>query len=387
MMCCDVRDGTVFEGCVEGISFSGGVVRFEKNVFFVPWVCPGDVVRVRVVNKKKHVADFVELVKASPNRVEPRCALFGICGGCTLQHVSYATQIEEKKRITADAFKRIGGLPALPAIGWVSSPQYGYRNRIELHTDGISSGFKQAKTSKIIPAHTCPAAVPVIRDFMQNGAERRRGKAAGAEAERYALYGFDNRIAVEGGDVDKLFIPELGITMDVRLFFQSNLELQKKLIADVAAIAGAGGAAADLYCGVGAFARALAPRFEKLCLVEENPAAIALARENLRPTTTKAEYYALPLEKYGAILEKKPESAAWDVAVVDPPRDGLCASLIDLFIKLKTPRLIYVSCNPVTLARDAKRLCAGGYRIDSVTCYDFYPQTPHIECAALFQLG
>jgi 23S rRNA (uracil1939-C5)-methyltransferase len=375
------RGGTVCEGRVESISFSGGIVRFEKNVLFVPFVCPGDVVRARVVNEKKHTAEYIELVEASPNRVEPPCPLFGICGGCTLQHVSYMTQLEEKKKIVADSFRRIGGFRALPAIGLVPSPQYGYRNRVELHTDGMLSGFKQAKTAKIIPVQTCPAAVPVIREFMRTSARRARKRVP----ERYALYGFDNRIAVEGGDIERLFIPDLGITMDVRFFFQSNLEMQKKLIADVAAAAGEGEAAADLYCGVGAFARSLAARFQKLYLVEENPAAIALARENLRNTAAQTEYYALSLGKYCAMLEAEPVS--WDVAVVDPPRNGLCTSLIDLFIRRKTPRLIYVSCNPVTLARDAKRLCEGGYHIDAVTCYDFYPQTLHIECTALFHFG
>jgi 23S rRNA (uracil1939-C5)-methyltransferase len=379
-----VHDGTVFEGRVESIGLPGGVVRFEGSAFFVPFVCPGDVIRARTVSEKKHIAELVEIVEASPNRVEPLCPLFGICGGCTLQHISYTVQIEEKKKITADAFERIGGLEILPDIGLVASPQYGYRNRIELHTDGKITGFKQAKSSQIIPVSTCPAAVPVIREFMQNVLKQSRTRKE--PQKRYTVYGFDSRIAVEGSDTERLFIPDLGITMDTRIFFQSNLELQKKLIADVGAAAGEGEAAADLYCGVGAFAYSLAARFQKLCLVEENPAAIALARENLRNTSLEAEYYALSLEKYCAMLEKKVDRAPhWDAAVVDPPRDGLCASLINLFIKLKTPRLVYVSCNPATLARDAKRLCEGGYGLDSVTSYDFYPQTLHIECAALFR--
>jgi 23S rRNA (uracil1939-C5)-methyltransferase len=381
-------DRTVFEGRVESISFSGGVVRFGGNVFFVPFTCPGEVVRARAVNGKKHTAELVKIIEASRDRAEPPCALFGICGGCTLQHIGYAAQIEQKKKIVADSLRRIGGLDTPPAIRMVTSPQYGYRNRAELHTDGRITGFKQAKSAKIIPAHTCPAAVPVIRDHLQNAAEPSRARKGppSQPPKRYAVYGFDDRIAVEGSGAEKLFVPGLDITMDARIFFQSNLTLQTKLVADVAAAAGTGGTAADLYCGVGAFARSLSARFQKLCLVEENPAAIALARENLRGTPAKAEYYALSLEKYCAALEKNADPAAprWDTAVADPPREGLCPPLVRLFARLKTPRVVYVSCNPATLARDAKHLREGGYTLDSITCYDFYPQTLHIECAAVF---
>jgi 23S rRNA (uracil1939-C5)-methyltransferase len=189
--------------------------------------------------------------------------------------------------------------------------------------------------------------------------------------------------------------------MDTRLFFQSNLEAQKKLVADVAAMvtacAGDGGTLADIYCGVGAFARSLAATFGAFVLIEENPHAIALARENLRGLPARpehrTEYYALSAERYCAAFQQTGKNAQnakrtlpqWDVAIVDPPREGLCVSLIDLFIRMKTPALVYVSCNPATLARDTKRLLAGGYRLETVTCYDFYPQTTHIECAALFR--
>jgi 23S rRNA (uracil1939-C5)-methyltransferase len=377
------RPRLVFEGRVESLSFSGGVTRFENNAFFVPYACPGDVIRARIAGEKNHTAELVEIIEASPHRVEPPCPLFGICGGCTLQHISYAAQIEEKKKSAADSLRRIGKLETLPDIRMVPSPQYGYRNRIELHTDGQITGFKQAKSATVIPATTCLAAVPVVREFMQNAARYQRSQKR--LQKRYAVYGFDNQIAAEGGVPEKLFIPGLDITMDVRLFFQSNLELQKKLIADVAAIAGEGETAADLYCGVGAFARSLAAHFQKLYLVEENPMAIALARENLRHTAAETDYYALSLEKYCAMFEKKAALPRWDAAVADPPRDGLCVPLIDLFVKLKTPRLVYVSCNPATLARDARLLREGGYSLDSITCYDFYPQTPHLECAALFR--
>jgi 23S rRNA (uracil1939-C5)-methyltransferase len=383
-----VCDRTVFEGRVESISFSGGVVRLGESVFFVPFTCQGDVIRARAVNGKKHTAELVGIIEASRDRAEPPCALFGICGGCTLQHIAYAAQIEQKKKIVADSLRRIGGLDMLPTIGMVTSPQYGYRNRVELHTDGRITGFKQAKSANIIPAHTCPAAVPVIREYLKNAAEPSRVRKGSPiqPPKRYAVYGFDDRLAVEGGGAEKLFVPGLDVTMDARIFFQSNLELQKKLVADVAVAAGEGESAADLYCGVGAFARSLSARFQKLCLVEENPAAIALARENLRDTPAEAEYYALSLEKYCATLEKNtgPAAPRWDVAVADPPREGLCPPLARLFARLKIPRLVYVSCNPVTLARDAKRLRESGYSLDSITCYDFYPQTLHIECAAVF---
>jgi 23S rRNA (uracil1939-C5)-methyltransferase len=378
----------VFEGRVESISFAGGVVRFGRKVFFVPFTCPGDVVRAKVTDEKKAMARLVEIIEASGDRVEPECPLFGKCGGCTLQHIRYERQTAEKKRMVSDALARIGGaagILSVPEIGFVPSPPYGYRNRVELHTDGEVTGFKEAKSAKVVRARDCPVAVPVVRNFLRNA------DAAGPRRRRFAVYGFDDRIAVEGGDTERLFVPGLEVTMDARLFFQSNLEAQKKLVADVAALAaapaGKDGALADIYCGVGAFARSLASAFADLVLVEENPGAIALARENLRGIPTRAEYYALSVERYCAAIEKNAGRILphWDTVVVDPPREGLRVPLINLFIRMKTAALIYVSCNPAALARDTKRLCAGGYRLESVTCYDFYPQTTHIECAALFR--
>jgi 23S rRNA (uracil1939-C5)-methyltransferase len=294
--------------------------------------------------------------------------------------MSYESQAAEKKNMVADALRRIGGVEAAPEIGFVPSPPYGWRNRVELHTDGGIVGFKESKSAKIVRARDCPAAVPVVRDFIKYAAPP-------CGRRRFTVYGFDDRIAVEGGDTERLFVPGLDVTMDARLFFQSNLEAQKTLVADVAAIAGKGGMLADIYCGVGAFARSLAAGFAELVLVEENPQAIALARENLRGS--RAEYYALSAERYCAAVGSNAQNTGrtphGETAVVDPPREGLCVPLINLFIRLKTAALIYVSCNPATLARDTKRLLEGGYRLVSVTCYDFYPQTTHIECAVLFR--
>jgi 23S rRNA (uracil1939-C5)-methyltransferase len=395
-----MRDRVVFEGRVESISFSGGIVRLDRKPFFVPFACPGDVVRVEIADEKKYAARLVEIIEVSPDRIEPRCPLFGICGGCTLQHISYGRQAAEKKKMVRDSFRRIGGFEALPEIGWVPSPEYGCRNRVELHSDGRNTGFKEAKSAGVVPAGPCPMAVPVVRDFIQNAAAMSRmpQQPQGPQTplkprvsqpgsiKRFTVYGFDNRLAVEGGDTEKLFIPDLGITMDVRIFFQSNLHMQKKLIADVVLAAGEGGTLADIYCGVGAFAHSLAARYENICLIEENPGAIALARENLRDAPSKTDYYALSAEEYCAMLarNRKGRLPRWDTVIVDPPRGGLCAPLVDLLLTLKTVALVYVSCNPATLARDAKRLCDGGFSLDLLTCYDFYPQTPHIECVALF---
>jgi 23S rRNA (uracil1939-C5)-methyltransferase len=374
-----MSEKNIFTGRVESLSFSGGVLRFEGRPFFVPFTCPGDVVRVEVGEEKAHTARLSALVEASPCRVEPLCPLFGVCGGCAWQHISYERQLEEKKRIVSDSFERIGGFAPPPGMTIAPSAPYGYRNRVSLHTDGGVIGFKPVKSAGVVPVADCPAAVPAVREFIKT-ATAGKGRFSG----RFTVYGFDDRIAVEGGDTEKLFVPGLGITMDVRLFFQSNLEMQRKLIGDVCALAGEGETLADIYCGVGAFAYPLAAYFQNMLLVEENPQAIALARENLRGTPAKKEYCALRVEQYCAAYAKQTKVPHWDAVIVDPPRGGLCAPLIDLFCRARPSKIIYVSCNPVTLARDAKRLLADGFRLASAACYDFYPQTTHVECAALF---
>jgi 23S rRNA (uracil1939-C5)-methyltransferase len=206
---------------------------------------------------------------------------------------------------------------------------------------------------------------------------------------RFSIYGYDDKLVVEGKGEQKLFVESLGLTMDAGVFFQSNLELQKKMLRDIKEIAGSGKTALDIYSGAGVFAFSLSDSFEKITLVEENTKALSLSRENLRNTLCEKDFIAFSAEVYSkALLDKGGDLPSFDLVIADPPREGLSPSFVRLLLKLKTKSFIYVSCNPATLARDAKLLCTqteNSFNLEAITFYDFYPQTPHIESVTLFK--
>jgi 23S rRNA (uracil1939-C5)-methyltransferase len=163
--------------------------------------------------------------------------------------------------------------------------------------------------------------------------------------------------------------------------------MQVQLVDAVRAAMGRGCNAADLYAGAGVFASVLAHSFEQVTVVEENPLAVALARENLKNAGAKIDYYAFSAQQFSTYLLNGRSDAIpyYGTIIADPPRPGLCNACISLLTRIKPETFIYVSCNPPTLARDAKLLCENGFRLESVRVFDFYPQTAHIECMAVFK--
>jgi 23S rRNA (uracil1939-C5)-methyltransferase len=194
--------------------------------------------------------------------------------------------------------------------------------------------------------------------------------------------------------------------MDAELFFQGNLAMQERLVEDLLFFADKGERAADIYCGVGVFALFLARRYKTLDLVDGEPRALALARENMlrlagfETCPPACNYAALSAEKWAAGILARAESAAdgtgrhrlggsesiprWDFFVADPPRAGLAPSLVRLLGAARPKTFAYISCDPATLARDSRKLRELGFKLAALRLYDFYPQTMHIECMAVF---
>jgi 23S rRNA (uracil1939-C5)-methyltransferase len=173
------------------------------------------------------------------------------------------------------------------------------------------------------------------------------------------------------------------IRFDLRCFFQSNLEMLERLVPW--SLDGlAGGTAMDLYCGAGLFGAFLADRFRRVVAVEENPAALAWARRNI-PGEGHL-FLEGRLEDLAAAGRLGGAGSPPEAVVVDPPRPGLDPAVRAWLAAARPPRLVYVSCNPVTLARDLKDLLAAGYRLDALRLFDFYPQTAHVEAAARLSL-
>jgi 23S rRNA (uracil1939-C5)-methyltransferase len=220
----------------------------------------------------------------------------------------------------------------------------------------------------------CPVADPRIRELLRSGA-----LIPPPGRDRFTLYARGGLLLQEGTR-GRVKIRGRELTMDAALFFQSNGTMQEALIGDiikVAAEADTPRAMADIYCGVGVFAFFLKDFFPRIDLVEENKAAMALARENVRGDANG--YFALTGDAWIKGL-----SHDYGFIVIDPPRQGLSPAMRRWISQSNTPLVAYVSCDPATLARDSRELRAGGYELSELRFYDFYPQTAHIESLALF---
>jgi tRNA/tmRNA/rRNA uracil-C5-methylase (TrmA/RlmC/RlmD family) len=386
-----MASGGALELKIEKLVAGGdGLAFHDGRAVFVPFALPGERVRVQLREDRKDYAraSLIEVLKPNPGRIAPPCGLYGECGGCDLQHLAYPEQVKVKAGLVAESFKRVGKLEVPEPQVYPSIP-FAYRNRLQLHLSPSGRvGFMRASSSSIIEAPTCPVAVRSLQSWIESRSGSRRGfedmRPFIVGKDRFIAFGTEDEVFLEGRDgIVQVRVAGEDFRFHIKGFFQSNLYLLEHFIPEIMAGLGSGesGVVADLYCGVGLFSRFLAKRFAKVVCVEHNPYALDLARENAPGPGN--EYHALTTEDW-----TRSDSArqAFDCVLVDPPRTGLAPELKAWFASSKPPLIVYVSCDPVTLARDAGELCAAGYSLETLKVYDFYPQTHHIECHARFRL-
>ncbi|MCL2600158.1 MAG: methyltransferase [Treponema sp.] len=398
---------TLFKVEIDGIAAGGaGLAKLDGKSLFIDGGIPGETVLCRATDDRQSwtQAELLEILEASPDRVQPACTFYGRCGGCNLQHLSYPAQIAAKTAILKDAFARIGGFcPPEPAVS--PSEPWEYRNRMQFHairqpaspgSQGARAfktrpdafcGLKARKSADIIPVSDCPVADPGIRDLlrsMQSDGNEAKAVLISPGKDRVTVYAREGLLLSEGGVArGKTRILEKQLALDAGVFFQSNGAMLEKLVLDLREIvSGLNGTTgnlpmADLYCGVGTFAAFLGESFPGVDMVEENRTALALARENLARLGT-ANFHARRIEDWATAGLSR-----YAFAVADPPRQGLGTALTRRLEKNGPRVLAYVSCDPATLARDSRTLL-GAYDLAELRWYDFYPQTAHIESLALF---
>ncbi len=371
------------------VSRGAGMGRLDGRVVFVPYTLPGEEVEVAL---EKGGRDFAHarlsrVLVPSEERVEPVCPHFTICGGCDFQHMDYRSQGKIKKEIFREALRRIGGV-RLEADGeegsgipFVESPPLGYRNRAQVHRTGDGNwGFKMAGSHRVVEVPFCPVASPEINLFFAGRFPEKPPQDHG----RTVLFGAEGELCVRRDRDIEVRLLEKRLRLSTDCFFQGNLVMLRRLLADV--FQGfSGDFALDLYGGVGTFGVFLADRFNRVLSVEENPVAAAYARENL--PRGKGEVFSGSVERWLAAPGGRrgfPRGAGPDLVVVDPPRSGLSPPVRDFLLRERPPALIYLSCDAATLARDAAILLAGSYEMTDWTVYDFYPQTSHLEVLCRF---
>jgi len=356
-----------------------GLGFIDGKAVFVPGVLPGECVRISVARRRR---DYVrgtlrEVREPSAHRVQPGCRYAGVCGGCDWLHISYEEQLRQKCAITAEALRRTGGIERPQPLIEPSEP-WQSRNRAQLHlAPGGGVGYMGASTRNVVAVDECPIAARGLQPVF-------RERSAPPGLQRFTVFGSEEVLAVEGRDDER----DLAITLNGRrilfsvgCFFQSNLGVLSKLISWVQEDMD-GAAAADLYCGVGLFASFLSERFARVICVESSATSISFARKNVPGAAH--EFYPMGVEQWASTASAR---QPLDAAVVDPPRAGLGQEVRTWLQEKGPPTLRYVSCNPVTLARDLGGLVSAGYRIDDLRLFDFYPQTAHIEAAVKLSRG
>jgi 23S rRNA (uracil1939-C5)-methyltransferase len=404
---------------------------------FVPFTLPGEIVEARLLEQRNAFgeASLLQVLTASEDRVPPRCAHYGQCGGCHYQHAAYSAQVQMKVAILQETLER-AGLTALPAIQTHIGEPWAYRNRTRLRIAELEAtlrvGYNRRGSNEFLAIHECPISAPLVWRAAQT-----LMKVAESSATARLLRGAVEVEFFTTGDEKKLqmtlfvrkaqpglatlceqmqeLLPELagadlallsssepqrrvrsprplenwgadGLTYAVAGegywisrggFFQINRFLIDELVRIVTA-GRQGTVAWDLYAGVGLFSRALAKTFQHVVAVEA--AANDLSRSFKGPGRRAVEATTVEFLRSAVVQRERPE-----LIVMDPPRAGVGSEVCALLARISPPEIVYVSCDPVTLARDLKLLVAAGYNIAEIHMVDMFPQTFHLETVMILR--
>jgi len=428
---------------IESLAYGGDAIAHleDGRTAFVHGAVPGDTVEAEILEDRGRFvrAETIRVLTPSPHRVEAPCPYFGVCGGCSWQHVAYPTQLDAKRRMVVDALTRIGHLAAaqdLVAQTVPSPAQYGYRNKVEFVVDTSSGrprlGFHRAGSEEFVQVEEClllpdkyrraPKAlggalryIAGEQDFGLTRVALRVGTNT-RDAE-VALWGAPGpfprrpvattlgqalrttslvRVLVKGPAKERKIAGVevlsgkgawrerlLGTTMTVSApsFFQVNTRAAESLVSLAIDALRADGSdrVLDLFAGAGTFTLPLAEKAGEVVAVESASSAVRDLRRNLEDEELWADVIGGDAGRELAAIGHV------DLALVDPPRAGLTSETIEALARTSARRIAYVSCDPATLARDAGALAENGYTLARATPIDMFPQTYHVETLALFE--
>ncbi len=368
-------------------NLGSGLGRVDGWVVMVPFSLPGERVRARVFrNHKQHSeADLIEILRPSEMRTAPVCPLFGECGGCQYQHFNYSAQLAWKTKQVGELMQRLGGIDheVLPAIG--SPKLYGYRSKLTPHYPPPSKehfpvGFLRNGRSSILDVPQCPIATDAINSALPEERKKLKEKISGKKRGgtlllRHAIGGVvtDNNATVTERVGNRTFQFLAGD------FFQNNPFILPKLIEYVIAQAQGDGIEylVDAYCGAGIFGISASDTFKAFAGVELSASSIRWANINvILNKVTNGTFLVGEAENIFADLTFPPEQTA---IVIDPPRKGCDLSFLYQLMEWAPQRVVYVSCEPDTQARDLKVLCEKTFTLQTIQPFDLFPQTRHIE--------
>ncbi len=445
-----VEKGKTYEIEITGLGHNcEGVGRCENFTIFVPFALPGERVKVFITEVKRNYAKgkLTKLLKKSADRIEPKCPVYEQCGGCQLQHVSYAAQLRIKRRQVADALEHIGGLKNLTVYDMLSAPRpWNYRNKMQFPVSRqggrVVIGCYAPLSHAIIPTENCfiqkkanndiaremrriierlhlstydektgrglvrhiisrvgtggesmvvlvingdrlpqkekvireiRQSLPMVVSIMQNSNTKNTNVIFGSKT-----------IKLWGKDTIQAKLGEFSFSISAQSFFQVNThqaEILYKKVVEFAALTGVE-TVIDAYCGTGTITLFLAKQAKQVYGIELSAQAIEDAKKNAAANRiANAKFIAADAVEAMTRLYK--DGIKPDAIIADPPRCGCDKKVLQTFARMQPKRIVYVSCNPASLARDAAILGEFGYRVEELQPVDMFGQTKHVECVVL----
>ncbi len=411
---------------IEKLIYGGmGFARVDGKAIFVRGGVPGDLLEVTVVKDKRTFAEarIERIIRPSSDRTAPKCPVFGACGGCQWQHINYGAQLKAKEDILTETLLRIGGFRELYIEPIVPSPyEYGYRERVTLSAwvEGrkFKLGYHEKGDFRKVPIKACPIAseeinseIELLNEFFLKDeyeslpfnrinivsvgkrayvtfsriSNELEGNVYPGSKEDQELNEAFNGLGFEdhGEHVFQFELLGLNFKSVPSLFMQANSNINEQLVSTVldwAELRG-NGEVLDLFSGVGNFSLHLAKSARGVLGVDIRKAAVSLARRN--SMANMIENVRFVCTSVASFVENiSNQRAKFDLIILDPPREG-ARDILEGLIKLAPKRMIYVSCNPSTLARDLKALTEKDYRLEKIRPFDMFPQTFHLESVAL----
>mgnify|MGYP002344489025 FL=1 len=410
-----MENSETHEITIDRLAYGGdGFARLpDGRAVFVPLVIPGEKVTIRIVDdKQKYVrGELQHIIDPSPVRIEPPCPHFGVCGGCHYQHIPYAEQIKYKKTILQEQLQRIAHLDSIPDLDVFQSDEpFNYRNVMQFHLTGSGKlGFKKRSSDEVFELTRCLLSQAAIQQLWQNmslepqsGIERieirqnesgdvlviMQGDEQGIIPEVELDFPVslvhrvgDEMIVLSGEDNIQISVLDHPFRVSAGSFFQINAGLAGKMVTRLLSTLKqkAPHRVLDLYAGVGLFSHFMAPLVDELVAVEGSSFACQDFAANLN------EYEHISLYQ-GSVENILPDlDVQAELVVCDPPRAGLHPRVIDALAASAVTSLVYISCDPATLARDLRRLIEKGFAIENIALFDLFPQTYHMEAVTLLE--
>jgi 23S rRNA (uracil1939-C5)-methyltransferase len=410
---------------IDNIAFGGeGVARKEGLAVFIPFTLPGEEVEAEIFQKKSRFAraKLLCVTKNSPDRIAPLCPYFTVCGGCKLQHASYDKQLEIKRMFVEDSLKRIGKISTLVPPVIPSSTHFSYRRHISLKLQKIEGVWQlcftslegnplaitscflfhdieddifmqiQKSLSKIPSHYDFDIRAKIIKKgegyvLAFTSARPMQKKEKGALSSLFSLPALQGLIlqtpaeTIEKGDCTLTFsCQNLDFFYSPFSFVQNHPEQSEKIVELLINLVGKSKKIVDLYCGIGVSTLAFASSGKEVLGIELSETATTLAKKNAEKNQLKADFFCCPAED----CKEKITAFQPDTIVVNPPKGGLHPDVLSLFSSPCTQQILYVSCHPPTLARDAFLLEKMGFTIEVLQSFDMFPQTTHVETVVKF---